>query len=189
MPPRSRPCAGFSSGSQEAQGTSNCQLEHQHLHSCRTSSWGISTLRSRLRVQGSESHTLAMLTTYPFQPRSSKTLARIEALVIETCARQTSPVLLINEAKTARVSRRESRRVTGLVLTNDGKVSIGRELKRRIRAQMHYFATDRLDSESEPRTSGDARVHQLCRTLGVITRLRRKYGADVVRRCQEWSRE
>ena len=82
-----------------------------------------------------------------FSARSSKTLARIEALVIKTCARQASPGLLINEAKTVRVSRRESRRVTGLVLTNDGKVSIGRELKRRIRAQMHRFATDRLDSE------------------------------------------
>ena len=123
-----------------------------------------------------------------FSARSSKALAQIEALVIETCARQTSPVLRINEAKTARVSKKESRRVTGLVLTNDGKVSIGRELKRRIRAQMHWFATDRLDSEQCLELRGMlAYINSV--EPRFITRLRRKYGADVVRRCQEWSRE
>ena len=123
-----------------------------------------------------------------FSARSSKALARIEALVIETCARQTSPVLLVNEAKTARVSRRESRRVTGLVLTNDDKVSIGRDLKRRIRAQMHCFATEKLDSEQCLTLRGMiAYINSV--EPRFITRLRRKYGADVVRRCQEWSRE
>ena len=122
-----------------------------------------------------------------FSARSSKALARIEALVVETCARQTSPVLLINKAKTARVSRRESRRVTGLVLTNDGKVSIGRELKRRIRAQMHYFATGRLDSEQCFELRGML-AHINSVEPRFITRLRRKYGANVVRSCQRWSR-
>ena len=123
-----------------------------------------------------------------FSARSSKALAQIEALVIETCARQTSPVLRINEAKTARVSKKESRRVTGLVLTNDGKVSIGRELKRKIRAQMHGFATDRLDSEQCLELRGMlAYINSV--EPRFITRLQRKYGADVVRRCQEWSRE
>jgi hypothetical protein len=52
-----------------------------------------------------------------------------------------SPDLKINQAKTLHASKRTSRRVTGLVLTNDGAVSLGRERKRELRAKVHRFLT------------------------------------------------
>jgi len=48
-------------------------------------------------------------------------------------ARRPSPRLRINEAKTVFTSRKRRRLVTGLVLTSDNKVSLGRTTKRRIR--------------------------------------------------------
>ena len=45
--------------------------------------------------------------------------------------------LTINHDKTVFTSRKFNRTLTGLVLSNDGKVSIGREKKRRLRAMAH----------------------------------------------------
>ena len=77
--------------------------------------------------------------------------------------------------------------MTGLVLSNDGRVSIGRELKRKIRAQMHHFATDKLDYEQCVELRGMLAYIKSVEPQ-FITRLRRKYGTDVIRRCQKWSR-
>lgn len=49
--------------------------------------------------------------------------------------------LFINSSKTSHASRRGRRRVTGLILTPDGRVTIGRAMKRRIRALIHRYGT------------------------------------------------
>ena len=80
----------------------------------------------------------------------------------------------------------DSRRVTGLVLTNDGKVSLGREEKRRIRVQMHYFVTGRLKTEQILQLRGMlAYVHSV--EPSFMSRLNKKYGAEAVRRCIKWT--
>ena len=58
-----------------------------------------------------------------------------------------SPRLELNESKTVFTSKKYQRRVTGLVLTNDGKVSIGRQRKRMISAMVHRFKSGRLDGD------------------------------------------
>lgn len=45
--------------------------------------------------------------------------------------------LRVNKAKTAHSSRKRRRAVTGLVLTTDGSVSLGRDRKRKIRSLLH----------------------------------------------------
>lgn len=58
------------------------------------------------------------------------------------------PTLRFNNQKTIHLSKKHQRRVTGLVLTNDGKVSLGRSKKRLIRSMIHRFTLSRLnDSE------------------------------------------
>lgn len=54
------------------------------------------------------------------------------------------PRLLINDQKTVNVSRRFKRTLVGLTLTADGKVSLGRDRKRTLRAQVHAFCADKL---------------------------------------------
>jgi len=58
------------------------------------------------------------------------------------------PKLELNTEKTIFSSKANKRIVTGLVLANDGKVSIGRNKKRLIRSQIYRFTKDLLD-ESE----------------------------------------
>ena len=118
-----------------------------------------------------------------FSSKASEQLAAVEQSVTELCGRLKSPSLTINEEKTVRVSKRDSRRVTGLILTNDRKVSLGRDAKRRISATVHYFVTNRLDSEQTANLRG-----MLNYANGVepsfLQRLREKYGAETIRRIQ-----
>jgi len=57
------------------------------------------------------------------------------------------PRLAINEHKTVFASRRSRRCVTGIVLTPDHKLSVGRKRKREIRAMYHHFLLGELDSD------------------------------------------
>ena len=62
----------------------------------------------------------------------------------------------------------------------------GREGKRRIRAQMHYFVTDRLETEQILQLQGMlAYVHSV--EPSFMRRLSKKYGPDAIRRCLKWT--
>jgi hypothetical protein len=62
--------------------------------------------------------------------------------------------LTLNEAKRGLYGPGERRMVTGLVLTPDGKISIGRDRKREISALLHRFSFGALDEVSLMRTRG-----------------------------------
>jgi retron-type reverse transcriptase len=120
-----------------------------------------------------------------FSAAKSEDLQRVEQAVLRWCDTSISPRLAVNQKKTVRVSKRDSRRVTGLVLTNDRKISLGRDTKRTIRATMHRFATGRLAPDDILRLRGMlAYVNSVEPTF--LRRLRKKYGSDVVRRCLQW---
>lgn len=55
--------------------------------------------------------------------------------------------LRINNHKTSFLSKRYSRQITGLVITPDGDISIGRNKKREIRSAIHRYRQDKLDTE------------------------------------------
>lgn len=60
--------------------------------------------------------------------------------------------LSINKAKTRHYSKKNSRRVTGIVLGSDSKAYVGRDLKRKVRAMIHKYAT--LDPSERASLSG-----------------------------------
>jgi RNA-directed DNA polymerase len=62
--------------------------------------------------------------------------------------------LTLNETKTVNVSKKRRRTLTGLVLGNDGEVSVGREKKRRLRAMLHALSQGKLTSTSEAELRG-----------------------------------
>lgn len=79
---------------------------------------------------------------------------RYEALVRNLLAELEYPKLKLNEGKTVLASRAGKRVVTGLVLTPEGNVSIGRERKRRIRAMFHRSLTHQLDADETQELAG-----------------------------------
>ena len=74
-------------------------------------------------------------------------------------------------------------RVTGLVLTNDGKVSLGRDRKRLIRATVHHFIAGKLNPEQIRELRGMLTYVKSVEPKFLV-RLRSKYGSNAIRRIQ-----
>jgi retron-type reverse transcriptase len=93
------------------------------------------------------------------------------------------PRLQLNAAKTRLVSKSTSRRVTGLVLTNDGALSLGHDRKRLIRAMVHHALTGRANIADQSSLAGllsfAADVEP-----AFIEALRRKYGVEAMESLQ-----
>jgi retron-type reverse transcriptase len=95
------------------------------------------------------------------------------------------PRLTINDEKTTRVTRKFGRKVTGLTLTNDGKVSVGRERKRLLHAQVFNASKNELNADEILRLKG---------MLGFVNSvepdfinvLRRRYGQAIVAYIQKF---
>ncbi len=65
----------------------------------------------------------------------------------QLCREMPYPRLQLNEAKTVFTSKKHRRQLTGLILTNDGEASLGREKKRLIRSMAHHFSLDKLPQD------------------------------------------
>jgi hypothetical protein len=55
------------------------------------------------------------------------------------------PRVKLNESKTLFLSKANRRRVTGLIISNNNKVSLGRDRKRLISSMVHHFLCDKLN--------------------------------------------
>lgn len=90
-----------------------------------------------------------------FSTNKKDVLAIIAQQVREVCNELEYPRIQINEKKTVSISRAFKRVLVGLVLTPDGKVSLGRERKRRLRSELNRFTQDRLDEADIPALRGE----------------------------------
>jgi len=55
--------------------------------------------------------------------------------------------VFVNEAKTVYSSKAHNRHVTGITLTNDGRVSVGRKRKRHVSSMIHRFSSGELPGD------------------------------------------
>lgn len=110
---------------------------------------------------------------------SSSKLREAEHWIHELCRGLKSPILTVNREKTVRVSKRDTRRITGLIVTNDGRVSLGRDQKRLISASVHHFVSGRLPTTEYARLKGTlAYVNSV--EPEFLIHLREKYGSDEI---------
>lgn len=89
-----------------------------------------------------------------FSTNQPNVLSDAHKYVSLLCKSMKSPRLTLNEEKTVYTSKKHSRQLTGLVLTNDGRASIGRERKRLIRAMVHHYKAGRLKPEDRSKLRG-----------------------------------
>jgi RNA-directed DNA polymerase len=88
-----------------------------------------------------------------FSARRTGYLNQVEKILRRTIKEIKSPSLTLNESKTVLATKKYKRFVTGLVLTNDGKVSLGHERKRTIRAALNNYANNKLNIQEQARLS------------------------------------
>jgi len=105
---------------------------------------------------------------FGFPAEIQKILARIEY-----------PVVKINEAKTVFASKKNNRHVTGLVITNEGSVSIGRKKKRYVKSLCFSFINSKLGDDGVEKLNGLlAYINDVEPTF--LDALSLKYGEDII---------
>lgn len=114
-----------------------------------------------------------------FSTNRPNILAEVVEIVKKALIEQPSPKLRINFDKTIFASKKRRRVVTGLVLTSDSRVSIGRDKKREIKALCHQFCKGVLSVDSLSYLRGYLSYVSSVEPdfIGV---LQTKYGADVI---------
>lgn len=90
-----------------------------------------------------------------------------------------SPIININEAKTIYSSKKHRRRVTGVILTNEGNVSLGREKKRHMRTMIYRFINGNLDREESLYLKGLLAFAYSIEPK-YIEKMREKYGEEFI---------
>jgi RNA-directed DNA polymerase len=116
----------------------------------------------------------------------SSKLREVEQFIVKLCAQIRSPKVTLNSEKLVRVSKKQARRITGLVISNDAKVSLGHDKKRQIRASVHHFLTGRLNKEESLKLRGMLAYVKSVEP-SFLTRLRKKYGLEAIRRIQTFA--
>lgn len=112
---------------------------------------------------------------------SPNSLRLISQQIAEASARMPYANLIINHDKTRYLSRRYRRSITGLVITPNGHVSIGRQRKREIKSMVHLYTLNKLEREKIQRLRGLVAFVKGV-DLAFHDALRRKYGDDAIER-------
>lgn len=106
-------------------------------------------------------------------------LLRAKQRIVDQLRTMQYPRLELNAKKTVLVSKRYQRKVTGLVLTNDGEVSLGRNRKRVIRAAIHHYSKGMLSLSGIQQLRG-----WLAFSIDVepefVLRMKGKYGEQLI---------
>ncbi|MEE7626182.1 retron St85 family RNA-directed DNA polymerase [Methylobacter sp. Wu8] len=105
--------------------------------------------------------------------------SKIEPAIREIVQKLEYPRLEFNAKKTTHLSRKHQRRITGLIINNDGNISLGRDRKREISTLIHKCSL-RLLSETE--------IYNLQGLLGFakdieplfLNRMRTKYSSELI---------
>ncbi|WP_032901455.1 retron St85 family RNA-directed DNA polymerase [Mesorhizobium ciceri] len=112
-------------------------------------------------------------------------LVNVEKMVRSTLRGLGYPKLTVNNEKTTRVTRKYGRKVTGLTLTNDGKVSVGHARKRLLHATVHRASQDKLNSTELGVLKGMLGFVNSVEPQ-FIEKLRERYGSALIGRIQAY---
>lgn len=114
-----------------------------------------------------------------FSTNTPNCLTEIMQVIRDDLRDRSTPRLLVNEKKTVFTSRKHKRVITGLTLTPEGRISIGRANKRALRTMIYLYSQQRLRPKDVSFTKGYlAFVSSVEPDL--VMRLRRKFGDEMI---------
>jgi hypothetical protein len=114
-----------------------------------------------------------------FSTNEAGMLSETENFVQDVLTRIDYPKLTINTEKTIHSSKKHHRRVTGLVLSSEGKVSLGRDRKRELRAML-YRSLINHDGKPEIQKLRGYLAFALDVEPTFIESMREKFGRDFI---------
>ncbi|MGE8519051.1 MAG: retron St85 family RNA-directed DNA polymerase [Alcaligenes faecalis] len=102
----------------------------------------------------------------------------LQNYIRELCRSLKYPRLELNEEKSVFTSKKFRRQLTGLTLTNEGKISLGRDKKRLIRAMAHNYKLNKLAPNETLRLRGWL-AFALSVEPGYVESIERMLGKDI----------
>lgn len=114
-----------------------------------------------------------------FTTNTQKILFDVPNIVRQTLEKEYKNTIFVKEEKTIFSSKAFNRHVTGIVITNNGTLSLGREKKRIISSMIHQFSHGRHDDEFRQKLKG-LLAFSLHIEHDFIKRMKQKYSADVI---------
>ena len=118
-----------------------------------------------------------------FSTNKKEHLFDVADLVKGLCVDLEYPKLKVNDDKTILVSRAFKRVLVGLTLTPEGKVSLGREKKRRLRCELYRYSLGSVDSELIPKLRGEL-AFAWSVEKSFIDSLLKQFGVDLFRKLE-----
>jgi RNA-directed DNA polymerase len=94
--------------------------------------------------------------------------------------------LIVNESKTVFSSKKHNRHVTGITITNNNKLSIGRKRKRYISALIHKFKNKNLDDQDIQHLKGLLSYAVHIEEI-FVCKMCEKYGDDIIETIKKYS--
>lgn len=122
-----------------------------------------------------------------FSTNEKDILGGIEDFVLTTCKDVGYPHLTINAEKTVHVSKKHKRFVTGVTLSNEGNISLGRERKRKIRSAIHKYIHGALSPEMIMQLRGII-AFALDVEPSFVSSMRNKYGDKTIQEILKWEK-
>ncbi len=80
-----------------------------------------------------------------FSTNKPNTLIKIPELIRKVLVDKYNGTIRVNEGKTVFSSKKHNRHITGITLTNEGNISIGRNRKRYIKSLIHKYSIEQLE--------------------------------------------
>ncbi|CAD6880714.1 Retron-type RNA-directed DNA polymerase (EC 2.7.7.49) [Methylomonas albis] len=114
-----------------------------------------------------------------FSTCSPQILSLVPKFIEETIRLLSYPKLKINREKTVFSSKKHNRHITGLTITNESTVSIGRARKRYVSSLVHRYTLSQLDNAQIVYLKG---YLAFCSDVEItfVKRLEKKYGESVI---------
>jgi RNA-directed DNA polymerase len=118
-----------------------------------------------------------------FSSNIKNILFSVPVLVKKSLRDHFDNAITVNEVKTVFSSKAHNRHITGITITNENKLSIGRQKKRYISSLIHRFSIKQLDQENIKHLQG---LIAFCLNVepDYIERMRKKYSAEIMNAVQ-----
>lgn len=105
--------------------------------------------------------------------------SKIQSMIMEVIQDVDYPKLSLNSNKTIHVSKKYQRRITGIIINNEGDLSLGRAKKREISSLIHKFSVGELTNHEIYRLQGLLGYAKDVEPL-FVSRMRAKYKSNLI---------
>lgn len=121
-----------------------------------------------------------------FSTNKKDTLKDVEKLVYKTLKECFGRAIKVNRKKTVFTSKKFNRHITGVTITNENELSIGRGKKRLLHSKVHHFSKGILTDEEALQLKGELGFAKHIEPL-FIEKLELKYGNEIIDKLKKFN--